>query len=246
MVGVRGLGCLRGCDRRHHLVARARIEVVTSRPHRVTWAAAAWACFAIAATTAGVVWDLNSNLWFLTLVALGGFTAATIITIWIKGANPVTNPPTPPSPTTDGGAWPPTDAVDWWTSSAYAVVADTDTISVIRSPGDRSDDDLRARVNASEFAVVIRQAGTDPDFTIPDWPCDICGAERLFDQISVAHPTASFAPGVFQVRLRYCNDRPACTEVATTIGQWPPPQAGDLCIPALKLHATPHRGCVLR
>ncbi len=205
------------------------------RSYQYASAAIAWACFVVAVSVAANVWDLNGSWWWLALVTCVGITAASIITIKIRGARTLTNPPS--QATGDPG---------WWTRHAYALVADGDVIAVVRDPGERSDDELRARVNATELAVVVRQPGTDPDFTIADWPCDICGGRRLFDQISVAHPTSSFAPGFVKMNLRYCNDRPHCTQVATTVTAWPPTEAGDTCIPALKLHATPHRGCVLR
>jgi hypothetical protein len=142
-----------------------------------------------------------------------------------------------------------TDPAAAWTREGFAIVACAEMVCFVRAPEARTDDELRARVNAPAHALVVRQPSTDPDFSIANWPCDVCGHERLYSQISVAKvPLAERyeelgSPGA---NVRYCNDRPHCTQVATTVTVWPPEQAGELCIPAQKLHATPHRGCALR
>jgi hypothetical protein len=104
------------------------------------------------------------------------------------------------------------------------------------------------------FAAIVDYAQLNPGDPLglfqEEWGCMVCGGLRRYGQISVAKiplpARLNLHDLVSPVNVRYCNDRPHCTQVATTAAQWPPDEAGDLCIPALKLHATPHRGCVLR
>jgi hypothetical protein len=102
------------------------------------------------------------------------------------------------------------------------------------------------------FTAIVEYAENNPGDPLglfqEEWSCMVCGGRRRYGQIDVAHvpppPRHQGLGGPWNVR--YCNDRPYCAQVATTAETWPPAEAGDLCIPALDLHATPHRGCVLR
>lgn len=140
-----------------------------------------------------------------------------------------------------------------WQRAGFAIVAASGTVSFIHAPGAATDQELRARVNAPDDAVVLVVPGTDPDFSIANWRCHVCGRERLFSQISVADVALAVASAERPAGLKplfnvsYCNDRDQCTTVATSAPVWPPDEAvAGYCIPTQKLHATPHRGCVLR
>lgn len=139
-----------------------------------------------------------------------------------------------------------------WQRAGFAIVASTSTVSFIHAPGAATDRELRARVNAPDDAVVLVVPGTDPDFSIANWRCNVCGRERLFSQISVAKVALAVSAERHvglkpHFNMSYCNDRDQCTTVATNAPVWPPDEAvAGYCIPTQKLHATPHRGCVLR
>lgn len=102
------------------------------------------------------------------------------------------------------------------------------------------------------FKAIIDYSQNNPSDPLglleKEWRCMVCGGRRLYAQIDVAHvpPKPEYRDLNTTWNVAYCNDRPACTEAATTAAYWPPAAAGELCIPALELHATPHRGCVLR
>jgi hypothetical protein len=109
----------------------------------------------------------------------------------------------------------------FWDGRFYAVVVSADVIAFIHSPGDRTDDELRALVNAPPDSGVKRSpgpgAGPDPD--VLTWPCMVCGEWRPDALISVAHRyIVHFPESTFTVR--YCNDRPECVAFATADGPW--------------------------
>lgn len=135
-----------------------------------------------------------------------------------------------------------------WLDSPYAIVATADVISYIRDPqGD--DPELRSQVGAPADAVVVRCDPPGMDTDLITWSCHVCGVERADRFISVAPRPALFSGGIpdQKYNVRYCNDREACTTVATTAPVWPPEGVvAGYCVPDQELHANPHRGCVLR
>lgn len=140
------------------------------------------------------------------------------------------------------------DVSYWLGSNLIAVVACAEWVAIVREPGGRSDDELRALLNAPAVSTVQRIRRAEPDGPLlgvgETFSCMVCGQERFDAQISVAHrPTGLALGGPWNVR--YCNDRQRCVQVATAPGVWPP-EHSDWCIPALKVHAIPHRGCILR
>jgi hypothetical protein len=132
-----------------------------------------------------------------------------------------------------------------WGRGPFAIVATSDVIAFIRNPGTIDEATLRARVNAPDDATVLIHGGERASDAIT-WTCHVCGRERPDAQISVARTLAAIAQDKFPGQLyyvRYCNDCEACTQVATTVPEWPPPAAGAYCIPTMGLHAAPHQGC---
>ncbi len=56
------------------------------------------------------------------------------------------------------------------------------------------------------------------------WLCMVCGANRTFDDIAVAHRTLVQLPaGSPPFHVRYCVDQPACVAYATAPGPWAGP-----------------------
>ena len=62
------------------------------------------------------------------------------------------------------------------------------------------------------------------------WTCHICGHERPDDKISVFQSDISKnGDGAMLQNVRYCNDKPDCTQQATTFELIPgkPPKPGS-------------------
>jgi hypothetical protein len=140
----------------------------------------------------------------------------------------------------------------WLSSNTIALISceDDGWVAIVRDPGDRDDDALRALVHAPDSAAVERISQPEPlgpSENLVNWPCMVCLDWRLDAQVSVArrsHPVRGWdEPGVIYVR--YCNDRERCTAVATADSAWPPEQS-EWCIPALNQHANPHKECPLK
>ncbi len=56
------------------------------------------------------------------------------------------------------------------------------------------------------------------------WRCMVCGADRAFHDIAVAHrPVAAFPDRFPEIRInvRYCVDNPDCVAHAHAAGPWP-------------------------
>lgn len=116
-------------------------------------------------------------------------------------------------------------SIESWGGKPYAIVSHAGAVSFIPDPGGRSDDELRAAVNAPPHAIV---SGVNlPDEPIV-WTCMVCGQWRPDALISVAHRRTVTAPEL-PFNVRYCNDRPGCVAFATAEDPWigPPAHPSD-------------------
>lgn len=115
-----------------------------------------------------------------------------------------------------------------WGDVSCAIVGWADTVSFIREPGDATDTQLRAWVNAPVYAKVVRiPAKVMPPEWLAAHRCMVCGNEREDARISVKQRPVTGLEEVpdCQVNLLYCNDKVFCVVNANVDESWPPASA---------------------
>jgi len=122
----------------------------------------------------------------------------------------------------------PDDTVIWLVEDPTGSIIFTVPAEFIRALVDGDAERSAALLKQAVRVAIERQSATTSTAyehridLLHGWVCMVCGADRTFYQISVAHRIRDVQGQEVPVNVRYCNDNEACTATAAAPGPWRP------------------------